>query len=243
MERGDPKMSTQRSNPQTVKRLLCLANSRKLSGRCIAGREIVANQPSAWVRPVSDREHQEVSERERQYQDGSDPQVLDIIDIPLVRHTPHTFQQENWLLDPNFYWVKRGLCDWPRLQEFVEPDGRLWINNESSSNGINDRVLLFRAQQLRTSLRLIHIGELRIEVFAPGAAYGNPKRRVQGRFRHEGTDHWLWITDPIYERRYLAKADGHYTLGECCLTISLGEAHEGFCYKLIAAVIERAQNE
>jgi len=46
----------------TVKRIVCLANSRKLQGRCIAGREIVQGKPGAWIRPVSAREHEEVSE-------------------------------------------------------------------------------------------------------------------------------------------------------------------------------------
>src|ERR1051325_10735512 len=98
--------------PNEVKRILCLANSRKLSGRCIAGREIVNKQPGAWIRPVSAREHQEVSWEERHYEDGSDPSVLDVMAVPLVKARPHLFQQENWLLDPNFYWRKAGRMDW-----------------------------------------------------------------------------------------------------------------------------------
>jgi len=46
----------------TVKRLVCLANSRKLSGRCVAGRELSGGRPIGWVRPVSARENEEVSE-------------------------------------------------------------------------------------------------------------------------------------------------------------------------------------
>ncbi len=79
-------------SPNEVKRILCLANSRKLSGRCIAGREIMNKLPGPWIRPVSGREHQEVSEQERHYQDGSDPMVLDVIDVPLVEPRPHQFQ-------------------------------------------------------------------------------------------------------------------------------------------------------
>jgi hypothetical protein len=51
----------------TVKRILCLANSRKLSGRCLAGKEFGGNDIGTWIRPVGAREHGEVSEYERQY--------------------------------------------------------------------------------------------------------------------------------------------------------------------------------
>ena len=60
-------------------------------------------------------------------------------------------------------------------------------------------------------------------MFRPGEAFGNQERRVQGRFSHAGNDYALWVTDPEYEREYLAKLDGAYEIGECYLTISLGE--------------------
>ena len=42
---------------------------------------------------------------------------------------------------------------------------------------------------------------------------------------------------PPIQRKYLAKLDGNYEIGECYLTISLGEPYQGACYKLIAAII------
>ncbi len=51
----------------TVKHIVYLANSRKLNGRCVAGIEIAQSRRLGWIRPVSAREHQEVSEYERQY--------------------------------------------------------------------------------------------------------------------------------------------------------------------------------
>ena len=59
---------------------------------------------------MSDRENQEVSEYERQYRDGSDPKLLDVIDVPLLEHRPNDHQQENWLLDPEYYWSKVDEC-------------------------------------------------------------------------------------------------------------------------------------
>src|SRR5580658_5662159 len=90
----------QGSNVSMLKRIVCLANSRKLSGRCIAGKEIHKGKQIGWIRPVSAREHEEVSEYERQYQDGSDPSVLDVMDIELIEPRPKGCQHENWLLDP-----------------------------------------------------------------------------------------------------------------------------------------------
>ena len=48
----------------------------------------------------------------------------------------------------------------------------------------------------------------------------------------------LRVTDPVYERQYLQQPDGYYPVGECFLTISLGEPFQGYSYKLIAAIIK-----
>lgn len=67
-----------------IKRLVCLANSHKHNARCIAGRELLAESIGEWIRPISDREGEEVSVSERQYADGSEPRVLDVIDVSLI---------------------------------------------------------------------------------------------------------------------------------------------------------------
>lgn len=219
-----------------TRRTVCiLANSRKLAGRCIAGKETFGR--FRWIRPVSEREHEEVSEYERQYEDGSDPRVLDIVDVPLLKQRPRDYQQENWLLDPNSYWQKIGRAAEKDLRRFVDPIEPLWINGHHTTNGKNDKIPLSTAKDIRSSLRLVQADRLRLSVFKPGEAFGNSKRRVQGRFQHAGAHYQLWITDPIFERFYLAKPDGEYEIDECYLTISLGEPFRDVCYKLAAAVI------
>lgn len=107
-----------------TKRIVCLANSRKLQGRCVAGVELTGGRAREWVRPVGDREHQAVSEHERQYRDGSDPRLLDIIDVPLLEHRPKDYQRENWLLDPKKYWKKAGVFKGTAWRRLPRPNPR-----------------------------------------------------------------------------------------------------------------------
>lgn len=227
-----------------TKLIVCLANSRKHNGRCIAGVEIVGGRPADWVRPVSDRPGAEVSEYERQYPDGSDPRVLDLLEVPLLAPAPDAYQAENWLLDPDSYWERKGRVSWDQLAGLEDDEIPLWPDVAPSTyHGASDRVRASEADRFADSLRLIRVADLTIRVFAPSAAFNNPKRRVQGDFTYLGTQYRVWVTDPVVERHYLAQADGTYEVGECYVTMSLGErADDGYCYKLIAAVIteERA---
>ena len=222
-----------------VKRIVCLANSRKLSGRCVAGRELAGEKAAGpWIRPVSARLSQEVSEHERQYEDGSDPRVLDIVSVPVLARKPDEWQTENWTLDAERCWKKLGSFSWFDLPRLLDPPEPLWIDGHSTYSGANDKVPLDLLDSVSSSLRLVHLEGLRLCVFAPGEAFGNSKRRVQARFSHAGSEYRIWVTDPVYERKYLSKLDGKYQIGECYLTVSLGETYGRACYKLAAAVIE-----
>ncbi|MBV9728337.1 MAG: hypothetical protein JO309_02760 [Pseudonocardiales bacterium] len=222
----------------TVKRIVCLANSRKLSGRCIAGKELVEGRPAQWIRLVRNRDRQEVSEHERQYKDGTDPENLDIIDIPLLGAHPQGYQQENWLLDPSQFWSKVGRFQFDKLPELVDQTDGLWIDGEHTRNVLNDRVPIHIAAGLTTSLKPISVDALALSVFSSGEAFGDSKRRVQAQFGFAEKEYRMWVTDPRYECRHLQQPDGRHHIRRCCLTISLGEAYKGYAYKLVAAIIE-----
>lgn len=221
----------------TVKRIVCLANSRKLKQRCVAGKEWTTGSRGPWIRPVGDRPAGEVSASERQYKDGRDPQILDIIDVPLSAHQPKSFQSENWLLEPGERWSLVGHAKWTDLSQIADDPTVLWLNNSSTRAGLNDRVAESAASGLNTSLYLLHLGRLKLRIVVPGEDFGRLQRKVQADFVHHGTGYRLWVTDPVIETAYRAKADGDYDVGECFITVSLGEPHEGYCYKLVAAVI------
>ncbi len=220
----------------TTKRIVCLANSRKMGGRCVAGKELLADgRTGGWIRPVSDRDHEEVSAYEQQLEDGSEPQLLDVIDVPLLRERPRAYQQENWLLHPRHRWSKAGRITWSNLPQLVDQDETLWINGHSSAKGINDRVPDDRAASLDSSLLLVKVARMDVEISYDSA---NDSYQLRGVFRHNGFMYSLRITDPVSEGA--AEELGAGVVGvdaERFLTVSLGEPFEGFAYKLIAAII------
>lgn len=219
------------------KTVLILANSRKLSGRCIAGIEIRGNSGVNWVRPVSAREHGEVSEHERRYEDGTDPKVLDVVRIPVLEHVPNVHQTENWILDPKYYWERMRTATTRELDELTDSSD-LWLCQAPDTRyGLNDRVDDDTVKTLSDSLRLIYVEDLQYRVFAPSADYGDSNRRILATFTHGGAEYRIYVTDPIVEREFLAQGGEFYEIGAAYLTVSLAELYNGFCYKVVAAVI------
>ncbi|GAB2972018.1 dual OB domain-containing protein [Saccharothrix stipae] len=221
-----------------IKQILCLANSRKHNGRCVAGVELV-NGFARWIRPVSDRVGHEVSATERQYRGEVEPRVLDVIAVPLIEHQPFGFQQENWLLDPTLGWRRVRRATWRELLALEQRPGSLWVNGYNTSAGANDCVPVEREDAVVDSLKLIRVESATIEVKAAHRNATDQRPTVRARFRHSGTDYALKVTDPVYEDKFRSCGLGDYQLGECFLTVSLGEAFKGHFYKLVAAIVER----
>jgi len=221
--------------------IVCLANSRKNSGRCIAGKLIDGPQAGEWVRPVSAREGAEISELERRFKNGSSPALLDILRVPLKTKAPHPYQPENHVIDAKFYWQATGRMDWDATARLAdEVQGELWANLSSSKFGLNDRVHDDHAPDTTLdfgSLKLLHVKDLVISTATEDQSGSGAKRRVRGAFSCSGLRYRLMITDPVVEQKYLAMTDGKYPVGEALICVSLGESFHGFAYKLIAAVL------
>lgn len=221
------------------KRIVCFANSRKPGGRCIAGREYAAGAVGGWVRPVSARTSAEISLDERRYENGQQPQVLDIITIPMLAHVPRGHQTENHLIDARYYWERTGVLDWDEVPQFVDAPPSLWSNGDSTYNGLNDRVDQNVAVTLPNSLFLVEPHHLRIQVQMEGGVFAPSKRRVRAEFRYNGDNYNFIVTDPVAEQAFLAHGDGVYAQEHAYLCVSLTEPYDGDgrCHKLVAAVI------
>lgn len=228
--------------PVTVD-LVCLANSRKMSGHCVAGKVKFTDGSWRWVRPVSDRPKEEVSFAERRYVDRSEPRMLDVIRLVLREPRPKDYQVENWLLDPTGRWSCVGRASRKEFEALVERPAQLWINGFSSHRGQNDRIPLSKAKHLTTSLTLVELDGLVLNVASVNDESGNLRRPVRAAFQHRRTTYSLRVTDPVAENACRQKEDGSYPVGPCYVTVSLGEPFDGHCYKLVAGIIVRGRQD
>jgi Dual OB-containing domain len=224
------------------KTIVCLANSRKMSGRCIAGKVYEGGKLGEWIRPVSGRPHEEISEEDRRYPDGDRARLLDIVTIPLMNYKPGTYQTENHLIDDNFYWSKEGNADSELLALAVDNNlDTLWRNGDSSYRGVNDRMTLELANREKSSLALIWVDEVDVLSSAEGAAFGNNKRKVRATWEWKKSTYSLVVTDPVIEKLAHSTPDKVCSLGPSFICVSLGEPFNDRVYKLAAAIIPQSR--
>lgn len=229
--------------PNYNKKIVCLANSRKMSGRCIAGKEYGDEGVGDWVRPVSGRPHEEINEADRRYSDGTRAKLLDIVSIPMDAPKPHAYQSENHLIDDQYYWERTGRADEALIASAVDVSiDTLWGTDCSSYSGTNDRIPLEVAKkECESSLALIAVENVEVLASAEGAAFGDNKRKVRASFEWNGHNYALRVTDPEIEQIALGEPEKSLELGSAYLCISLGEPFNEYVYKLAAAVITQSR--
>jgi len=219
-----------------VKTIVCLANSYKPpTGRCVAGREILADGYGEWIRPVSARETAELSFAEYSYQSGQSPALLDIIEIPLFQAEPRRHQTENHVIAPA-RWVKKGELQWTELEMIRDDPPSLWINSDSTKAGHNDCISQEEANTISDSLLLIEPENFNVEVVTH---YWTGKKTCRASFRYNGTHYNLSVTDPEVRSVFANRLESSYPLDNVYLCVSLTEPyeHDDRCHKLVAAVL------
>jgi Dual OB-containing domain len=225
------------------KTIICLANSRKYQGRCVAGLEWDGKRPCAWIRPVSGLEKGVlVYERLCGNANGRDPRLLGLLEIEFLVPHPHAFQTENHRIDPCKRWTYRGSAKWEQLLPAVQrPNGPLWVNAGSSRNGCNDVIPEEAALELKSSLLLLQPNELVVTVTLEGRdQFGEPKRRMRGEFQHGREWYILSVTDCLLEQEMKSCGAGaEKVFRKPLLCLSVGEVFDQTraCYKLIAGVV------
>ena len=210
------------------KDIICLANSRKMNGRCVAGKDV---EDSAWIRPLSPLSKTgELTLRDITYEDWTEVKVLDIIRIPFKRRNPKFYQPEDIEMSKGI-WKKVGAYAADELDKICDNPEHIWLHGDDndridvdflSRNSINSSLLFIKSDTV------LLINE---------AAYG--KQKLKCCFNYNDITYRLSVTDPVYEKRFKSRPPGTYKLksSNIYLCISLSEPYRGYCYKLAAAIV------
>ncbi len=207
--------------------IIILANSRKLSHRCVAG---VSARTGKWIRPVSGRPDRAITWAMREV-NGEEPQLLDVLRIPVERTGPDEgCQPENRLLKAG-KWEKITTLRPKDVLAYCETGGQLFYNT-------GDCVAWEELQRLpseaKRSLQLVRCKSARF--FETTSSRGAPQART--RFLYGRTEYNLAVTDPLAELKVYQDSP---IAPRCVLTISLAgkvSKQHPYCYKLVAGVIE-----
>lgn len=236
------------------KEIVCLANSRRVCNRCVAGLELTEEGFGEWVRPVSKNSSEgEVTELERQYENGEEPKLLDVMDIEFSQPKPDGHQQENHIIS-NERWKLKKRLSWDDIQKAVQCPRKLWTNDYfGHSRGKNDRVSRKQLAQQDGSLYLIRPDNLKIIVEWDQYKWKKRKKgskegyRIQADFRFHGVGYCLVVTDVEAENRYKTEyqtSGSPIHIRDALLCVSLAEPRKNdqgrpdeFAFKLVAAVI------
>lgn len=216
--------------------ILCLANSWKHGGRCIAGKVYGGDRSGEWIRPVSAIAGQrQITYAQMAYGAGRYADVLDIIRIRFEGAEPNTFQREN-LIVSNSQWLKLGTLDNDDLEDWIDTPRTVWTNGMSSRYGHNDKMDSLRLFATRSSLMMIQPVNPRVKV----AAEYDGKIKVRILFEYGGHHHALTTTDLWAQDTYRGLGVGEYQLPPViAMTISLGERMStGDSAKIVAQIFK-----
>lgn len=198
-------------------RIVILANSRKHSGRCVAGK----TYDGSWIRLVKNSENCIPTFEALNYT------MLKILDISAINNKAS--REFNYHTENSTYSTVRNVGYFNRAELDDILDEPLDIF------GSGKRITTTEAQRLNNSLLFLKVKDFQIYVKDCGQ-YGQ-KLRCQFSYRNNFyTD--IAVTDSATESRLASKVypfEEDYK--EAYITVSLGEVFDGYAYKLVSGII------
>lgn len=193
--------------------LIILTKSSKLGDYCVAGIEINTKK---WVRLVRDNgnDNGAIPNGYMRTSDGESVNVLDMIEVVYLRHSPQKYQSENYVVDlsvkPRI--IRKGLPleDVIKMHPLDKPY-RLYAGTLPYAT---DNYLDF--DRINYSLLLIKVKDIMF--------YKTENKKSKIEFKYKGIIYRdISMTDPdYYDDRYY---NGHY-YSEAVIVLSLGERFE-----------------
>ena len=202
--------------------MLCLANSWKSGGRCVAGLRL---DDGSWIRPVSGTEDGELSPAQCMMDNGRQVRPLDVVRVYVKEPSPRPHQPEDWTVTSRQWRFRdrRSVVDVRRILKETSQKHKSGIFGNDADR-VPWRDISNRSAAIRSSLTLV-------KVAAPEFQWGRKFGQKRAVFDHAGTTYSLVMTfedaPPVGQSH-----------SKWYFTISIGEPYHGDCYKLIAGAIE-----
>ncbi len=215
--------------------ILCLANSRKMGGRCVAG----LTPGGEWIRPISADADGTLYHQHYALDNGAETAVLDVVRFEATGPRPTPHQHENWEIS-GATWQHRGHLAGERaltfLREHAEAGPELLGN-------LGDRVSYAYLADHPAPASLALVEPTHIDWHITSNIRGN--RQTRCRFSLGNALYDLSLTDPVWEARLRELPHGVHPRANAgiadeatvLLTISLSEPFQGSCFKLVAGVV------
>ena len=215
------------------KYFICLANSYKHGGRCIAGIEVVPQSDGSlgivrhddgrprWIRPVSMSANGEIPNHL-----AESFKIFSLVKLTDVEPCPDNAHTED------VHCTRMEICPFELsptkdfLNQLIDTQHKavFYFRGKSIPTTIIDR--------LDYSLMLIHPDN--------ACAYcdeGRENSKYRMKFTYNGSNYDFPITDPVFLEQFKKSPDSYADLEGVYLVLSLGIAFEGFHYKLVATVL------
>lgn len=207
--------------------IICLANSWRPDGRCVAGIEVGTGQ---WVRPVS--KPGAGIPKEKVWIGRTELALLDKVEIPLLlSKLQDRYQRENRFLNLG-RWRRTGRATVQDVLKYCEDDKVILHNH---LDRVDAAVLDYKHPDEWKSLQLVHARNVKFEP--------DDRKEKEWRCRFmDGMYHTLSLKlrDPVAEHKL---NNGEKIASECLLTVSMTgpwQPDPGVpeqCYKLVVGVI------
>lgn len=210
-------------------KFICLANSYKEGGRCIAGVEIENNNPVLvngrlkWIRPICNTEHGEVPTNI-----ASHIQILNIVKIQTIdRPIDINYQSENIYFNENNIQVIDNFSK-DRLDELC--DNRNFVFGNKGKAVSSEFIV-----KLNYSLMFVKTDNFS---FASRTYENTPDRtQIRMNFLYNNNKYDLPVTDPIFLRQYEDDPDFINEFNTAFVGLSLGICWQDWYYKLVTTII------
>jgi hypothetical protein len=211
---------------------VCLANSKKYGGRCLAGIELTRDENGKphlalnasgkpnWIRPVAHTEHGEVPQDTVKH-----IRLLDFVEFEAAEPCPKGYQTEN------IFYTGKTFTVCGNLNNKQENLNQLIENQSDILLGSKDKyIAASEVDALGHSITLIRTEASKVHCYEKGA-------HLRMVFSWKNTTYDLPVTDIDFHLRWIDHPDLLQSVACVYLCVSLAINFEGRHYKLVAGIL------